>query len=62
MWTLFIVTLLPQMNDAKVLRYEEYKNEGQCVVEMVELEQKFSELEYAICVEEPRHKPKPIYK
>lgn len=52
MWTLFIVTLLPQADDAKVLRYNEYKTESQCIVEAIILEQVFSNLEYGICVKE----------
>jgi len=50
MWALFVVTLLPQIDDAKVVRYEEFKDKHSCIVEMVRLEQyELGTLEYALC-------------
>jgi hypothetical protein len=50
MWALFVVSLLPQIDDAKVTRYAEYKDETSCIVEMVRLEtEELGGLEYALC-------------
>jgi len=50
MWALFVVTLLPQIDDAKVTRYAEYDNKYECVADMVQLEQyELGKLEYALC-------------
>ena len=50
MWTLFVVTLLPQIDDAKVTRYGEYSDKYECLAEMVRLEQyELGSLESAIC-------------
>ena len=50
MWALFVVTLLPQIDDAKVTRYAEYSSKYECIANMVKLEQyELGKLEYALC-------------
>ena len=50
MWALFIVTLLPQIDDAKVVRYAEFKSEKACAVEMFKLDKTFESGEFAYCM------------
>ena len=49
MWALFVVTLLPQIDDAKVTRYSEYESHKSCIVALYKLEKEFKHGEFAIC-------------
>ena len=49
MWTLFVITLMPEINDAKVVRYAEFKTEQACLVEQKALEKEFKSGEFASC-------------
>ena len=50
MWGLFVVTLLPQIDDAKVTRYAEYESEKACAVAMFKLDKTFETGELAYCM------------
>jgi hypothetical protein len=60
MWTLFVVTLLPQINDVKVTRYDEYETKQECLVEMIEIQKEFTFDEDGMCIELDVSKPKPV--
>ena len=49
MWTLFVVTLLGDIDDAKVTRYDTYKTESACNADIEFLHKKFEEAEFAFC-------------
>lgn len=49
MWTLFVITMLPELNDAKVTRYAEYKTEKACIIAQEKLEKEFQFGEFASC-------------
>lgn len=57
MWALFVITLLPQIDDAKVSRINEYKSEKQCLVEAKKLEKLFNNDEFIICESVDAEKP-----
>lgn len=58
MWTLFIITLLPQIDDAKVVRFNEYKSEQACLVAAKKLEKTFKHDEIVVCELKPSHNDK----
>jgi hypothetical protein len=51
MWTLFIISMSPYMDEPKVTRYEEYTSQWNCNISIVELEEEFKNGEVAICIQ-----------
>lgn len=49
MWTLFVITLLPEINDAKVARYAEFRTREACMIAEQKLEKEFKTGEFASC-------------
>lgn len=57
MWTLFVVTILPYIDDAKVVRYGEYATQKHCYYEMFQLENELNSGEEVMCVRTDEPKP-----
>ena len=38
MWTLFVITLMPEIDDARYLRYKSFDNLLECIIEQAELQ------------------------
>ena len=51
MWALFVVTLLPYIDDAKVVRYAEFESLQSCHIAQAKLEEEFESGEIAYCLE-----------
>jgi hypothetical protein len=51
MWTLFVISMSPYMDEPKVTRYEEYTSQWNCNIALDELEQEFSYNEKALCMQ-----------
>lgn len=60
MWALFVVTLLPYIDDAKVVRYAEFESLKSCHIAQAKLEEEFESGEIAICERLQMPNPKPV--
>ena len=57
MWTLFVLSLVPDFGEVKLTRYETYVNAWQCGIAKEELEKEFESGEKAICMQTDRPIP-----
>ena len=52
MWTLLILSFIPELDEYKVTRFNQYATEQQCAINRTILDATFTEDEKAVCVYE----------